>query len=208
MSDAKILDFLSNHRGGLCVRLHRDQLDCELVSPVPKPWYRSVRFAYFFSVMMPGSILPAFPADPQPSLVQVAPESYFAHNKKTQVESPKNNFWSISGRVFSEYDHQALGSVSVKVLDMDLQVFSDENGSYEIQIPTELGKKAVLLFSRPGYQDKKAQVWRGAGNVEVNLVDPMNFLLGEVVIFRYKSIFRRGWHTIKSVFHRKKVKYL
>ena len=129
-------------------------------------------------------------ADDQQVLSEIAPELTLApavamKKEASEAQSRKARIASrtITGKVMSQEDEEALPGVNVIVKGTSQGTVTDIEGNYVIQVPD--AKDVVLVYSIVGYSTEEVEVGNLA-TIDVN-IEPDMTALSEIVVTGYAS---------------------
>ena len=90
----------------------------------------------------------------------------------------------VRGKVIAKSDGNGLPGVSINIEGTSLGVQTDINGNYKINIPPNLSKKKVLVFSYVGFTTKEVNI---SSNILDVVMEDDTKSLSEVVVVGYGS---------------------
>lgn len=148
MSDAEVVNFLSDYKGSLCGRISKDRLNVPLSNRVKT--YGSPLHRFAAGLLLSFGLL--HPIQAQTLKIKTEQHSVNTHEKNTSNGNGEKKI--ISGRVTDATGKKALEGVSVQELNSGLAAYTDKNGNYRLELPEDVtGKQVQLSFYKGGYEE-------------------------------------------------------
>jgi hypothetical protein len=148
MTNAQIIDYLNNTPGKICGRVAKHQLN----TPISN---YTVNKTPFFNKYVAGFLMALGFYHPAKSQTPVTPTEIHKTVGEIAVRPnvPANKKLVIKGRVIDAKTKKAIIGANINIVGSELNVVSDKNGHYTINVPTEFQNASLeLMISALGFE--------------------------------------------------------
>lgn len=163
MSDAEVVNFLSEYKGSVCGRISKDRLNVPLSNRIKT--YGSPLHRFAAGLLLSFGLLNPI----QAQTLKLKTEQHPLNQQVKSKDTSGGRTSIISGKITDASGKKALEGVSVQELNSSKTVYTDKNGYYRLELnENETGENIQLSFYKAGYEEM--------------LVSNLNFSKKEIVM--------------------------